>query len=308
MREFFLGWKRKIGAGTLTIACALIAIGIIALVTRWSQGIIAPNGVSERLANSRQKEVFASTKKLIALENTLEAHLRETIYFQGPVAVNVAWRKPTFLFLHVEKWHVNPEIWFWFEDQQLVIYEESPNRGAHGVRITNLVSLTGDNAEKAFAIVIEKSKAFAYVGGIGIALLRLFAEADIERLEVFDENRQWRYSAFEDHFSNEILSPFTSGTDDRLKVSFLLPQSPDQSLPIAKIRISYEPVKPDSAKTVPEAAGVVAEIVSLQNEISMERLRFPKPPKGSIVTRELNDIGELNVDLIDVVRFIPLTE
>ena len=252
---------------------------------------------------TRPRESLASIQHQLRTAQEFDAQLRVTVAYQGPFHVRIAWRKPDFIFIHVAGLWDNPAEWYWYENQQLCVYEVWPARGARGVCVTNVLQLAEGDAERAFELVLSKSESFTAYGNVGLRLLQLVQEVAAAQLDINETETAWQLTATPDAFNAKVIEPYMEGSDNLAFVVFELPRSTRPMAKISSVHVGLETVPPESAK-----AGHLAEFESLQFSFDRERLKFPKLPTGLMKTIQVKDAEALNSEIIDSLRPIPIAE
>lgn len=249
------------------------------------------------------RESLASTQHQLRTAQEFDARLRVTVAYQGPYDVQIAWRKPDFLFIHVAGLWDNPAEWYWYENQQLCVYEVWPARGARGVCVTNVLQLAEGDTERAFDLVLSKSESFSAYGNVGLRLLQLAQEVAVAKVDINETETAWQLTATPNAFNAKVIEPYMEGSEQRAFVVFELPRSARTMARISSIRVGLESVPPESVK-----AGHLAEFESLQFSFDRVRLKFPKPPPGLMKIIEVKDVDALNVELTNPLRLVPTNE
>lgn len=250
-------------------------------------------------AASLPKDRLGSIQRELRNARDFYAELRITVGYQGPYPVQIAWRKPHIVFIHIAALLDNPEVWYWFENQQLCVYEKWPARGSRGVCVTNVLPISECNAERAFELILSKSESLAYYGNLGLRLLQLIQDVAVKRLDIKESETMWQLTAETNAFDAKLIKPFQEGSNDRTFVVFELPRTATMAT-IDTIRVETEGYPPE--------AGVIATFEALQFSFDRERLKFPKPPPGLMKTIEVKDVDALNSEIIDSLRPTPIAE
>lgn len=257
---------------------------------------------------SVSRDHLESIQSQLKTARELDAQMRVTIYYQGPVPIRIARRKPEFLFFHKDSFGDAPAEWYWYENQQLCVYEEWRARGGRGVCVTNILEIAEGSAERAFELVLSKSENLAQYGYVGLGLLRLAQEAPAAQLKISETDTAWQLTGAADVFDSKVIERFLSGTEDRTFVVFELSR-PARVMPrIASIRVGLESVSTEPGTAIPPAAGTIAEFDSLQFLLDREQFRFPKPPTNAIKNIKLKDVDAIDVGIMNRLPLIPTTE
>lgn len=260
-------------------------------------------------AASMPKASLTSIQDQLKTAPEFDAQLRMTIYYQGPVPVRIAWRKPDFFFIHVDRFGDAPATWYWFENQQLCVYEEWHERGARGVCVTNIIPLADGDAERAFDLVRSKSETLAYYGHVALDLLQLIQDAAAERLDINETDTTWQFAAPPEAFDTALFEPYLFGPDCRTHVVFELLRRDRSMAEIAAIRVGCEPVPPIArVGGILFEAGFIAEFDSFRFSCDRERLKFPAPPADMMHSIEVENVDALNTEIIDNVRPVPIVK
>ena len=294
-------WKSVI---MLVPVAAITGILLAALFFRQLR-VDESNDVAQEMSSSTPEDLLAEIQLQLKTAKEFDAQLQITIYFQGPVPIQIAWRKPEFFFIHVGAFGDNPATWYWFENQQLHVYEEWPMQRARGVCVTNLMQIAEGDAKRGFDLVLSASEFHAYLGYIALELLDLLKDAAAERLEINETETLWQLTGAPDAFDAKLIEPFD--TDDRTSARFELPKADHAQSWITAIRIEYESVLPGPENSIPPDAGIIAEFESLQFSFDRERLTFPHPPHDLMKIVEVKDIDAL-MEVMNSLRLVRIVE
>ncbi len=248
------------------------------------------------------RDRLADIQEQLRTTDGIDAEVQCTIYFQGPVAVRVARHKPDFLFIHVSSYEDNPATWYWFDNHQLYVYEEWPNRPPQGICVSNLMQIAEGNTNYGFELVVDASKAHAYYGYVALSLLRLFQDADPERLEISKTDLLWQLTGKPHTDDPHLMELFATGTGDHSDLIFELPQAAQTGASTPSLRIKFGPAQPWGGSEIPPEAGVVAEFDALCFSLDRSRLKFPAVSSDLLETIDLSDRGALNSDFSRLLR------
>jgi len=295
--------------GTI-LAVALLAAAVSYLAARRGSSPHHETQTSSRTALNKQppgQDRFTQIQRQLTAAGEFDAELQETVYYQGPAAVRIAWQKPDFVFIHVGGFGDNPRTWYWYENQKLCIYEEWPARGGRGVCVTNVLDVAG-GAERAFALVLNKCGGFAYFGELGLRAIHLLEVARSDRLEIVETDKEWRCTASEDSFAVDSIKPFLSGTEYRTLVTFLLPREAQSPAAVAKILVEYQNPNREKRLDVPPEGGVITDVKALRFSLDRKQLQFANPPAGSMKTVEIESSEKLGPEIINSLPLVAVPE
>ncbi len=285
--------RRKLLIALVTVG-AMLAL-LFAVQFFIPHKITDSDDVSRGKTASTPKGLLSGIQSQLATTEEFDAELRITIYFQGPVPVRIAWRKPEFLFIHVGAFGDNPAIWYWIDNQQLYIYEESPRRPPKGICVKNLMHIAVGDAKLGFELALSASAIHTYYGYIALCFMRFLQDTDPERLEISEMESLWRLAG-EPYTSNaEMMELFN---DNSSTLVFKFPKADRTDTTIAPIRMEYVSVQSD----VPPEAGIIVEIDRLQFSLDRTRLKFPAPSYDSFETIDVKDRDALNSDFSWILR------
>jgi hypothetical protein len=290
----------KLVSALVTVAAILALLFIVQFFNPLK--ITDFDDVSGGKTASTPKDLLAGIQRQLKTAEEFDAELRISIYYQDPVPVRIAWRKPEFLFIHVGATGDNPATWYWIDNQQLYVYEESPSRPPRGICVNNLMQIAEGDAKNGFELALSASKIHAYYGYVALSLFRFLQDAGSERLENSEMKSVWRLTG-EPHTSNaEMMELFVTENGNRSTVVLELPKADRADVTLATIRIEYGSIQSQADSDVPPEAGIIAEIDTLQFSLDRTRLKFPTPSYDSLETVDLKDSNALNVDFSWILR------